>query len=263
MSEPAPAPSFLDPYLGGQRYLPQLSIDCVILGYTQRTLKVLIPKLDLAEAVQLLPSGFILKEEDIGAAARRIIEHRTGIDQFYLEQFRVYGSPDRIEQPFFNRLLGSMLEKQGRSPAEIERMQWLDQRFVSIGYYAIVDLSTVRPRRTAIDAAIEWLAVDELPRLILDHNEMVAAAVDTVRLHLDDRHLAFYLLPEEFTMKEVRQVYETVFGRKFSRTAFQKKILDMGVLERTTKKFTGAPNRAPYLYRFPARCQNRQRDPAT
>ena len=253
MSEPAPAPSFLDPYLGGQRYLPQLSIDCVILGYSQRGLKVLIPKLDLAEEVRLLPSGFILREEDIGAAARRIIEHRTGISEFYLEQFRVYGSPDRIEQPFFHRLIGLMLRKQGRSPAEIERLQWLDQRFVSIGYYAIVDLTTVAPRRTAIDAAIEWLPVEDLPALILDHNEMVAAAVDTVRLHFDDRHLAFHLLPGEFTMKEVRQVYETVFGRKFSRTTFQKKILDMGVLERTTKKFTGAPNRAPYLYRFPAR----------
>jgi hypothetical protein len=150
-----------------------------------------------------------------------------------------------------------MLQKQGRSAEEIERMQWLDQRFVSIGYYAIVDLSSVRPRRTAIDAAIEWVAVDELPDLILDHNEMVAAALLTIRLHFDDRHLAFHLLPEQFTMKEVRQVYETVFGRKFSRTAFQKKVLDLGVLERTTKKFTGAPNRAPYLYRFPARNQSR------
>ena len=257
MPDHAPAPSFLDPYLGGQRFIQQLSIDCVIIGYSQRGLKVLVPKLDLEADVWALPSGFIRQEEDIGAAARRIIEHRTGIREFYLEQFRVYGSPDRIEQPFFNRLINRLLEKQGRNPEEIGRMQWLNQRFISIGYYVLVDLTTVRPHRTVIDASIEWLPVDDLPGLILDHNAMVAAALETVRLQFDERQLAFHLLPEQFTMKEVRQLYETVFGRVFSRTTFQKKILDMEVLERTAKQFTGASNRAPYLYRFAARTRRR------
>ena len=257
MSDYAPAPSFLDPSQGGERYIQQLSIDCVIIGYSQRGLKVLVPKLDLEEDVWALPSGFIGQEEDIEAAARRIIEHRTGIHDFYLDQFRVYGSPDRIEQPFFNRLITLMLEQQGRHPDEIERMQWLNRRFLSIGFYALVDLTTVRPRRTVIDTSIEWLPLTALPDLILDHNTMIAAALETVRLQFDERRLAFHLLPEQFTMKEVRQLYETVFNRPFSRTNFQKKILDMEVLERTAKKFTGASNRAPYLYRFRARTRRR------
>ena len=257
MSDPAPAPSFLDPYLDGQRFIQQLSIDCVIIGYSQRALRVLVPKLDLPEDIWALPSGFIRQREDVNAAARRIIEHRTGMRDFYLDQFRVYGSPDRIEQPFFNRLIALMLEKEGRDPGDSERMAWLSRRFVSIGYYALVDLTTVRPRRTIIDASIEWLPVADLPGLMLDHNAMIEAALETVRLQFDDRHLAFHLLPEQFTMKEVRQLYETVFGRPFSRTNFQKKILDMEVLERTAKKFTGASNRAPYLYRLRARKRRR------
>ena len=67
---------------------------------------------------------------------------------------------------------------------------------------------------------------------------------------IDDKLNVFNLLPESFTMKEVQEIYETIFEREYIRTNFQKKILDMNVLERLEKKFTGAKNKAPYLYRF-------------
>ncbi|HWV32639.1 MAG TPA: hypothetical protein VN038_23420, partial [Dyadobacter sp.] len=58
------------------------------------------------------------------------------------------------------------------------------------------------------------------------------------------------LLPETFTMREVQELYESIFDRAFARNNFQKKILDLNVLERLEKKFTGAANKAPFLYRF-------------
>ncbi|MDI9877829.1 hypothetical protein QM491_00200 [Flectobacillus sp. LYT7W] len=59
----------------------------------------------------------------------------------------------------------------------------------------------------------------------------------------------YNLLPEQFTMKEIQDIYETILEKTFIRTNFQKKILELDVLERLEKKFTGAKNKAPYLYR--------------
>lgn len=62
--------------------------------------------------------------------------------------------------------------------------------------------------------------------------------------------IAFNLLPETFTMREVQELYEAIVDRPFARNNFQKMILDLNVLERLEKKFTGAANKAPYLYRW-------------
>lgn len=86
--------------------------------------------------------------------------------------------------------------------------------------------------------------------MIIDHNEMVVYALETLRQNLDSKLIGFNLLPETFTMKEVQELYGAVYDKPFARNNFQKKILDMNVLERLEKKFTGAANKAPYLYRF-------------
>ena len=85
--------------------------------------------------------------------------------------------------------------------------------------------------------------------MIIDHNEIVTKALETLRFHLDEKLIAFNLLPETFTMKDVQELYETIYDKPFARNNFQKKILDLNVLERLEKKFTGAANKAPYLYR--------------
>ncbi|WP_317195113.1 NrtR DNA-binding winged helix domain-containing protein [Algoriphagus oliviformis] len=74
--------------------------------------------------------------------------------------------------------------------------------------------------------------------------------MDSLRLGFDKKLIGFELLPETFTMKEVQSLYEAVFEKSFPMNNFQKKILDLGILERLEKKFTGAANKAPYLYRL-------------
>jgi 8-oxo-dGTP diphosphatase len=84
-----------------------------------------------------------------------------------------------------------------------------------------------------------------LPAMILDHQTIIATALNTLRNHIDEKINAFNLLPETFTMKEVQEVYEAVSGKTFVRTNFQKMILGLNVLGRLEKKFTGAANKAP------------------
>jgi 8-oxo-dGTP diphosphatase len=231
-----------------QNYINQLSIDCVIFGYQNMQLKVLVPKLDFEGDFFALPGGFVYQDEDIDVAADRILQERTGIKGIYLEQFRVFGKAGRSNIDILYKLIEL-------NPKKLEEIQgekdydWVTKRFISIGYYALVDINKVIPKKNNLDESINWYNINELPSMIIDHNEIVGEALHTLRVHLDEKLSAFNLLPDTFTMKEIQQLYETIFDKPFLRTNFQKKILELNVLDRLEKKFTGAANKAPYLYR--------------
>lgn len=233
--------------LSEQNYINQLSIDCVIFGYQDMQLKVLIPKLDFEGQFWALPAGFVYQDEDIDIAADRILQERLGISGIYLEQFRVFGKAGRSNINFLNKLLelnpGKLKEIEAKKDFD-----WVTKRFISIGYYALVDINKVIPQKSNLDQSVNWYNISELPAMIMDHNTIVAEALYTLRTHIDEKLTAFNLLPDTFTMKEVQQLYETIFDKPFVRTNFQKKILELNVLERLEKKFTGAANKAPYLY---------------
>jgi hypothetical protein len=233
-----------------QNYIDQLSIDCVIFGYQNKQLKVLVPKLNFRGDFWALPSGFIQQNEDIDVAAHRILQHRTGMADIYLQQFHVFGKAGRKNQLFLDRLIELNPKLQSNREASIEQYNWFTRRFVSIGYYALVDINKVDPHKIDIDQSIQWYDMARLPPLIMDHREIVDKALHSLRRDIDEKLHVFNLLPETFTMKEVQKLYETIFDRTFVRSNFQKKILDLDVLERLGKKFTGAANKAPYLYRF-------------
>ncbi|MFD3003668.1 NUDIX domain-containing protein [Pontibacter toksunensis] len=233
-----------------QDYIQQVSIDCVIFGYQETQLKVLVPKLAFKGDFWALPSGFILQQEGTDQAARRILEGRTGIKNIYLEQFRVFGDAGRTSAPFLERLIELNQESSREKQFNRKEFEWMTRRFISIGYYALVDINEVVPNKHDIDESIEWYNIKSLPTMIMDHNQIVEQALETLRSNLDKKLIAFNLLPETFTMMEVQQLYEAIFDKPFARNNFQKKILDLNVLERLEKKFTGAANKAPYLYRF-------------
>jgi hypothetical protein len=79
---------------------------------------------------------------------------------------------------------------------------------------------------------------------------MVERALKTLRSKLDSDLVGFNLLPEVFTMQDLQNLYETILNEPLLRTNFQRKILNLNILERLEKKMTGAANKAPYLYKF-------------
>lgn len=231
-------------------YIHQLSIDCVIFGYREKELKVLVPKVNIEIPLWTLPGGFIKQQESIDEAAKRILEERTGLKDIYLEQYRVFGEPTRINLEISENLTKLRNEIVENGMLDDSDINWLSRRFVSIGYYALIDINKVNPQKGIFDESVEWYNVKDLPTMIMDHNEMVSYALETLRQNLDQKLIGFNLLPETFTMKEVQELYEAIYDKPFARNNFQKKILDLNVLERLEKKFTGAANKAPYLYRF-------------
>jgi ADP-ribose pyrophosphatase YjhB (NUDIX family) len=234
-----------------QDFIPQLAIDCVIFGYRERELKVLISKLNFNGDFYSLPSGFILQKESVDEAANRMLEERTGISDIYLQHFKIFGEAERTNKVLLDQIIE---QNQGHFEDEIsfsrQAFEWLARRFISLGYYALVDVNKVTLTKTNLDESLNWYNLHEIPTMMLDHNQMIEKALESLRVNLDTNIIVLNLLPETFTMKEVQDLYETVFEKTYARNNFQKKILELNVLDRLEKKFTGASNKAPYLYRF-------------
>lgn len=227
------------------RFIPQLSIDCVIFGFHDNQLKILLLKLKNVD-FWALPGGFVEQSESIDDAALHILKNRTGLEDIYLEQFRVFGSANRMTGDFTRKILKL-------NEVEAKTFAWMLNRFVSIGYYALVDFSKVNPTPDNFDEACEWFETSNLPQLAFDHREIIEKALETLRMMLDHKLVAFNLLSETFTMNELQSLYETILGVPQRRNNFQRKMLSMDILERTEKLYTGAANKAPYLYRFKAK----------
>ena len=140
-----------------------------------------------------------------------------------------------------------ILESNGLSP---EKSHWLLDRFLSIAYYALINYNDVNPQPDHLSDSIDWYNINELPTLMLDHEDIVAKALQTLRDNLDKKLIGVNLLPKQFTMKELQQVYEAILGEKLRRTTFQRKMLSLGTLERHEKRYSGKAHKAPYLYSF-------------
>lgn len=224
------------------KFIPHLSVDCVIFGFHGEQLKVLFPKVKNLD-LWSLPGGYVMKDEDIEAAAQRILEERTGVTDIYLEQFYIFGKANRSTGETLKKVLLA-------NNFEIDEKSWVFERFVSVGYYALVDFSKVNTKIGIYDEACEWHDIHQLPDLAFDHAEITLKALETLRFMLDDKLIGLNLLPDTFTMKELQILYETILDKPLRRDNFQRKILSMGILERVEKKFTGAAHKAPYLYKF-------------
>lgn len=225
-------------------WLPNISVDCVIFGFQENQLKVLLLKFKNNE-VWSLPGGFIGKEEDADEAAKRVLWQRTGLEDIYLQQFHAFGDLIRNIGAFEKHEEINLA--MGRSK---EDLTWLSNRYITIGYYALVEYSKVQVTLNDVSDDSAWMDADQIPPLFLDHNAIVSKGLAHLRASIDTKLAAFNLLPETFTMSELQLVYETILGKPLVRTNFQRKMLSLDILERIEKKYTGGAHKAPYLYRL-------------
>ncbi len=225
-------------------FLPHVSVDCVIFGFHGGDLKVLLTKWKHVDAWSL-PGGPVRRTESVDAAAHSVLKARTGLSRIFLQQFHAFGGTDRNEAALL-----PLLERLGLGDTSARS---LTERTVSIGYYALVDYLSVTPTPDLASEACRWWDVHDHPPLQFDHDAIVATALATLRRQLSHQPIGRSLLPEKFTMPELQKLYESVLGRPLDRRNFQKKILDLGIVERLGERRTGGAHRAPYLYRFDAR----------
>lgn len=205
---------------------PSVTVDCVIFGLDdQQDLNVLlIERKNPPFAGQwALPGGFVDIKEDLESAALRELEEETGVTDVFIEQLYTFGTPDR--------------DPRGR--------------VISVAYFALVNLDQ-HPVRAADDARhVRWFNVDQLPDLAFDHQVIFDVALQRLRAKVRYQPIGFELLPSEFTLTQLQNLYENILGVRsgINKRNFRTRILRMGVLEEVGIQ-QGVAHRPAKLYRF-------------
>ena len=200
-----------------------LAVDCIVFGFDGEDLKVLLIKRDFEpeKGKWSLIGGFLKKEEDLDKAAIRVLDHLTGLDNVYMEQFYVFSKVDRDPE----------------------------ERTISVAYYALIDIDSHNNEGTHLETA-KWFSLKEAPELIFDHNQMLEKAVARLKRRTKIKPIGFELLPDKFTMLQLQNLYESVLDEKLDKRNFTSKINALGILVRLNEKDKSSSKKGSYLYQF-------------
>ena len=149
-------------------FLPSVSVDCIIFGFHDGILKILLNKFD-SNQKWMLPGGFVYLDENVNSAAYRILSERTGLNEIYLKQFYLFGDTGRVHPDENKHILTTDINHPEKNP------HWLLERFVSVGYYALVEYSKLKIQ-AADSEEVQWFHINEIPPLYGDHNKIIEKA---------------------------------------------------------------------------------------
>ena len=183
-----------------------VSVDCIIFGFDQGELKLLLLKRNFEPAMGKwsLMGGFVQDNESVDDAAKRVLKELTGLEDVFMEQVGTFGDIKR-------------------DPGE---------RVISVAYYALVNVNEY-DRSLVQQHNAYWIKIDELPPLIFDHPEMIAKARELMKHQASDNPISFNLLPELFTLTQLQNLYEAIYGEQMDKRNFRKRVAMMDFIEKT------------------------------
>ena len=224
-----------------QKINPHVSVDCVIFGFDEMSLKVLLIDRNAGLAAESqtapktlkLPGSLVYDHEDVDTAADRVLKDLTGLENIFLQQFHVFGSPDRLNK--------------------IEDLEWLQlvskmkiNRVVTIAYYSLIKLHKAMP----CEGKVVWCDVTDIPELAFDHKDIVTKGLQVIRRELHNEPIAFELLPKKFTIRQLQTLYEIILGTKLDSRNFRKSIAKWDYLVQVDEKEKNVAHKPAHFYKF-------------
>jgi 8-oxo-dGTP diphosphatase len=199
-----------------------VSVDCVLFGYDEKELKILLIKSDLEEFSGLysLLGDLVKPDEDLEAASYRILKERTGMDDVYLEQVQAFGSTDRHPSG----------------------------RVITIAYYSLIDIKHHKLQLSHNE--LDWHPVNEIKKLAFDHQIILDSCLNRLRDQVMDHPVIFNLLPEKFSLRELQELYQAILGYELDRRNFRKKISVKDWLLDINEMENDVPHRPGKLYKL-------------
>jgi len=173
-----------------------ISVDCVLFGYENKELKVLLIKSDLEEFSGLysLLGDLVRPDEDIENAPYRVLAERTGMDDIYMEQVHTFGSINRHPSG----------------------------RVITTAYYSLINIR--HHQLSLTDNELHWHKVYDIKKMAFDHKQILDACLQKLRKQIMDEPVIFNLLQEKFSLRELQELFEAILGTKLDRRNFRKKI---------------------------------------
>ncbi len=199
-----------------------LSVDCVIFGFDDNKLKVLLIRSDLKEFKNkwTLLGDLVRPDEDIDASAHDVLQQRTGLSNVYLEQVHTFG--------------------------EVKRH--LSGRVVTVAYCSLINIQHHELKN--LDNEIHWHDVGSVRNLAFDHQKIFETCYAWLQKRVQEHPLGLSLLPRNFSLRELQNLYEAILNIKLDRRNFRKKFLSMDFLVDLGEFEKNVPHRPGKLYRF-------------
>lgn len=226
-----------------------VSVDCVIFGFENDQLNILLVKkdTDFDKLNNLkLPGSLIYDKEDVDDAAERVLFELTGIKRMTLKQFRCFANPERANND--------------------KDKKWLDKeyqpninRLITVAY---LSLCKINRKLTNISKYKEtaWCPVDKIPELPFDHNRIIKESLTEIRQWIENEPaIIFELLPTKFVISQLHHLFEIIYNKKIDIRNFHKKIAAMPYVVQLQEKQTNVSHRAARFYRFDKKIYNKFR----
>lgn len=203
------------------RYIAHLDLRLVIFGLLKERLQViLVPSSEFAGQMGL-PWQMIAVDQSLEDLAAEILQRFSGMRDAYVEQLYTYG--DIARHPL--------------------------KRLVSVVYFAMLPARTASSAQFKDDCQAQWFPVEELPLLVMNDRDVVAYALRRLRYKLECTAVGFQLLPEQFSLSELQQIYEMILGESLDKRNFRRRILEAGIIE-STNQYRAGEGRPARLYRY-------------
>jgi 8-oxo-dGTP diphosphatase len=199
-----------------------LSVDCVIFGFDENKLKVLLIRSDLKKYLGKwsLLGDLVRPGEDLDAAGYRILKQRTGLGDVYLEQVHTFGSVSR-------------------HPAG---------RVVTVAYCSLINVQ--HHKLNILDNELHWHDVKNVTDLAFDHQQIFETCYYRLQKRIQEHPLGFNLLPKKFSLRDLQNLYEAILDTKMDRRNFRKKFFSMDFLIDLDEMEQDVPHRPGKLYKF-------------
>lgn len=221
---------------------PHVSVDCVIFGFDEGDLKVLLIERDL-DALDnqtrkfSLPGNLVDDNEDLDTSAGRVLKELTNLENIYLEQFYAFGDPKRVKNSADAPWLNAVRDVPSA-------------RVITIAYYSLVKLDDFQPSAASFARNAFWCPIGEVPDLAFDHNKILNQALQSLKSKLRIQPIGFELLPDKFSLGQLQKVYESILGTILDKRNFRRKILNKGFLKPLEEKQKGVPHKRAQLFEF-------------
>ena len=201
-----------------------ISVDCVVFGFDGSDVKVLVIKrgTEPYKDFSAIPGDLVHEQEDPLDATKRVLNELTGLKNIYLEQLKAFAGVNRHP-------LG---------------------RVVTIAYYSLIKIDDYNPKPSSWATDATWTSIQDIKEMAFDHFEIFSSALNRLQERVRRRPIGFELLPEEFTLAQLQDLYEKLLNQTFDKANFRKKILGMDLLIPLKKKKKAVRHRPARMYRF-------------
>jgi len=207
-----------------KQIIKNLSIDCVVFGFENNNLEVLLIKRKRKpeKGSWALPGGFVLGTETLDEAAVRILEETSNVKNIYLEQVHTFSEIDRFPT----------------------------RRVITVSYFALINPEKhfLKPGTDTTDA--KWYNIHKDIDFPFDHADIFNKALNQLRQRVRYKPIGFELLPKKFSLTQLQNLYECILGESLDKRNFRKKILGLNMLIQLNDFQKDVSHRAARLYKF-------------